>query len=147
MNLLWEPKKYRKLLEKKELTIEDLQQLQFYQLQVYSQLCYNSRNEFTSLVSKYLRGKMDPNAFRINFIDLCWDRVELAQFVELYPTKVMNLNIDFDPKNPFFDLKYKILNHSLTMRQEYDSEFLMSESEFQTLVARLYLDTLFSENV
>lgn len=146
-NYNWNGDEYRKLLEKQQLTSEEMKQLQFYRIQVYLQICYNSKNKFTSLISKYLWEKMDPNEFRINFIDLCGENSYVASLVELDPTQLTNLRINFNPNNSFFDLKFKMLNTSITMIQEYDSEFLMPESDFQTLVERFYLDTLFSKNV
>lgn len=138
---------YAQLLQKNKLTSQEQTQLDNYRLDLYTQLCYNGKSDFTSYVNQYLSEKIDPDKFRKNFIWLCGEFLNLVEDIEQDPSQLSNLIIDYnyDLKLPFFNFKQTIMNVSLTMIQESDSN-IMSESDFQILVARFYYEHLFSED-
>jgi hypothetical protein len=145
MNNDWNASFYAQLLQNDELTSQEQKQLSDYRRDLYTQLCYNSKSDFTSYVNQYLYETLDPDEFRQNFIWLCVEFLNLVGDIEQDPSQLSNFIIDYDLKLPFFNFKQTILTVSLTIVQEPDSN-IMSESDFQTLVARSYYEYLISED-
>lgn len=145
INRNWDPIHYSELLKKDELTEQEIITLKRYRLSIYKQLCWNDKKPFVSCVSKYLHEKMDPEHFRLEFIQLSSDLFDLVGYIEQDPSQLSNLIIEkHNLELPFFKLKQTIFENSMAMLKNPD---VMSESDFQTLVGRFYYDHLISEDV
>lgn len=142
----WDPIHYSELLKKElnkeELSQYEINQLKRYRLSVYRQLFLKDKKSFTLCVKKYLDETMDPERFRLQFIALCFKLFDIVAYIEEYPSQLSNLIIeDHNLNRPFFIYNATILNVSLTMVQESDSN-VISESDFRTLVTSYYSNHL-----
>ena len=140
----WNLIAYRKLLRKDELTIEEQAELQKFRSNLYAQLCYLGRSDFTEWVSAYLHKKISSDVFRHNFIWLSSEFINLLQDIEECPIRLTDYNIDYEIKWPFFNFHRTILEISIKIDEKL---YIMEDNDFRTLVARSYYEQLIFEDI
>ena len=128
--------RYKELLElekNNKITFFDLELLT-YEASIESQICYNCKEHYFSLIEKYLRGKIAGHDFRSKFLKMEKQDGKTAYIIkqDFQKLEVFTLADDLED---FSDLTREISTLCLEYDEIWDGTMKgMSESEFYSLV-------------
>ena len=132
--------RYKELLElkkKNKITFLDLE-LVSYQASIESQVCYNYKENYFSLIEKYLKGKLAGYDFRSKFLEMENQNNQIAYRIEDDFQKLEAFTLA-DELEDFSNLILKISELCFDYDEVwYQTTERMSESEFYYLVNKYY---------
>ena len=140
--------RYKELLElekNNKITFLDLELLT-YKASIESQICYNRKENYFSLIEKYLKGKLAGHDFRSKFLKMETQDRKTAYTIKQDFQKLEAFTLADDLED-FSNLTIQISTLCLEYDEIWDGTMeRMSESEFYSLVNKHYfkLAKLFS---
>ena len=140
--------RYKELLElekNNQITFLDLE-LSTFKANIESQICYNNKENYFSLIEKYLKGTINGYQFRSEFQEMENQDVKIAYTIKGDFQKLEAFTLA-DDLEEFSNLIIEISTLCLEYDEIWDGMMVrMSESEFYSLVNKYYfqLAKLFS---
>ncbi len=128
--------RYKELLElekNNKITFLDIELLT-YKASIESQICYNHKENYFSLIEKYLRGKLAGHDFRSKFLKMENQDGKTAYIIKRDFQKLEAFTLA-DELEDFSNLRVEISTLCLEYYEIWDGTMeRMSESEFYSLV-------------
>jgi hypothetical protein len=131
-------KNYSELLNKKDLSGTEQFELLSYRALVESQITYNRREDYFSLIDEYLSKKINPDEFRASFLKTYSQDTETLFIMEKDFEQLSDFSIDSEIyENPFSNLIDLIYNNSMLAIEEgpYDG---ISDDEFKVSIENAF---------